>query len=142
MRALKTCLWIVGVCCCLSVFGLLLPLSVLETFAKVFGNEAFPDSPVFVYAVRIMSATYVAVGVFFIILAQHPMKYGVLVPFSGAAAVFIGVACGICGFVARMPLLWFLGDFLFCTAFGILILVFWRRTLTPSNEAKVQQPSP
>jgi len=74
-----------------------------------------------------MSATYAAAGVFFVILALHPMKYGVLVPFSGAAAVFLGVVCAISGYVSRMPFLWFMGDAVACTLFGILILLFWRR---------------
>ncbi|MBN2457130.1 MAG: hypothetical protein JXB29_11450 [Sedimentisphaerales bacterium] len=127
MRALKICLWIAAVGCLLSVFGMFLPISVWQSFAKVFGIETFPDSPLVVYAVRVMSASYVAVGVFFIILALHPVKYGVMVPFSGLAAVFLGVVCGITGLAAGMPALWFLGDSLSCVALGVLIFVFWKR---------------
>ncbi len=127
MRALKICLWIAGVGCLLSVFGMFLPVRLLESFARVFGGEAFPDSPLFLYALRVVSATYVAVGVFFVILALNPMNYGVLVPFSGVAAVFLGVVCGITGLLAAMPLLWFLGDSLSCAVLGVLIFVFWRQ---------------
>jgi len=67
------------------------------------------------------------VGVFFVILALHPMKYGVLVPFSGLAAVFLGVVCAIAGLVVGMPVLWFLGDSVSCTVLGVLIVVFWRQ---------------
>ncbi|GAI56900.1 unnamed protein product, partial [marine sediment metagenome] len=87
MRALKICLWIAGVGCLLSVFGMFLPMSVFESIAKFFGIESLPDSPLLVYAARLMSTTYAAVGVFFIILALDPMKYGVMVPFSGLGAV-------------------------------------------------------
>ncbi len=127
MRALKICLWIAGVGCLLSVFGMFLPISTFESIAGFFGVESLPDSPLFLYAVRVMSATYVGVGVFFIILALHPMKYPVLVPFSGLAAVLLGVVCGITGLVEVMPALWFLGDSLSCVVLGVLILVFWRR---------------
>ena len=127
MRALKICLWIAGIGCLLSVFGMLLPLSVLESFAKAFGAQAFPDSPLVIYATRVMSAMAVAVGVFFVILALDPMKYGVMVPFSGLAAVFLGLVCGITGLAVGMPPLWFLGDSLSCVVMGVLIFGFWRQ---------------
>lgn len=140
MCPLKTCLWIVGVGCLLAVFGLFLPLSVIESLAKVFGDQAFPpDSPVFAYALRGLSATYVAVGVFYVILALNPMKYGLLVPFSGAAGIFVGLACAVCGPLTEVPPLWFLGDFLFCTVFGILILAFWRRALTAERKSGIRE---
>jgi hypothetical protein len=127
MRALKICLWIAALGCLLSVFGMFLPIGVLESIAKVFGGQAFPDSPLLPYAIRTVSATFVAVGVFFIILALHPMKYGVIVPFSGLASMFIGVVCAITGPAVGMPTLWFLGDSLSCLVLGVLIIVFWRR---------------
>jgi len=129
MRALKICLWIAGILCLLSVFGMFLPISALESIAKYFGIESLhlPDSPLVEYVVRVMSATYVAVGVYLVILALNPMKYGIMVPFTGLAAVFLGVACAITGLVVGMPVLWFLGDSLSCLVLGILILVFWRQ---------------
>ncbi len=128
MRALKVCLWIAGLGCLLSVPGIFLPISAWESIARFFGVESLPDSPLFWYAARLMSATYAAVGVFFIILALHPMKYGVMVPFSGLAAMFIGVVCAITGRAVGLPTLWFLGDSLSCLVLGILIVVFWRQT--------------
>ena len=129
MRALKICLWIAGILCLLSVFGMFLPISVWESIAKYFGIESLhlPDSPLFEYMVRLMCATYAGVGVYFVILARRPMKYGVLVPFTGIAAVLLGVVCGITGLVVGMPVLWFLGDSVSCTVLGVLILVFWRK---------------
>ena len=130
MRGLKICLWIAGVACLLSVFGMFLPVRVVESLVKAFGGERFVDlldSPVFLYSLRLMSATYVGVGVFFVILALDPMKYGVMVPFTGIAAVLLGVFCGITGLAVGMPVLWFLADSVSCTVLGILIVVFWRR---------------
>jgi hypothetical protein len=129
MRALKTCLWIVGLICLLAALGLFLPMSVLESLANAFGNEAFPDSPAFAYTIRGLCATYVAAGVFLIILARSPMKYGVMVPFAGAAAIFVGVACGVAGVATRVPPMWFLGDLVSSTLAGILILLLWRRAV-------------
>ncbi len=80
--------------------------------------------------------TYVAIGVFYIILGLDPMKYGAMVPFSGAAAVFVGVCCGAFGLLSEMPLAWFLGDFLGCTVLGVLILAFWRRAASKARTAE------
>ena len=127
MRGLKICLWIAGILCLLSVVGMFLPIRVVESFARAFGVQALPDSPLVMYVVRVMSATYAAVGVYFVILARDPMKYAVLVLFTGLAAVFVGVVCGITGASVGMPPLWVLGDFISCTVLGVLILVFWRQ---------------
>ncbi|MHC4477356.1 MAG: hypothetical protein ACYTEL_17045 [Planctomycetota bacterium] len=127
MRALKICLWIAGMLCLLSVFGMFLPLGVLESIARFFGDQTFPDSPLLLYAVRTVCATFVGVGVYFIILALRPMNYPVLVPFSGLVSVFIGVVCAITGPIVGMPVLWYLADSLSCLVLGILILVFWRQ---------------
>jgi len=127
MRALKTCLWIAGILCLLSVVGMFLPISALESIAKFFGIESLPDSPLVLYAARLMSATYAGVGVFFLIIALRPMDYGIMVPFSGLAAVVLGVVCAITGLAVGMPVLWFLGDSVPCMVLGVLILVFWRK---------------
>jgi hypothetical protein len=127
MRALKVCLWIAGVLCLLSVAGLFLPLSACESIAGLFGIDTLPGSPLIMYAIRTVSATFVGIGAFFIILAMNPMKYGVMVPFSGLVAVFIAVVCLITGLAVGMPPLWFLGDSLSCLVLGVLIIVFWRQ---------------
>jgi hypothetical protein len=135
MRALKICLWIAGISCLLSVFGMFLPISTCESIAKYFGIESLhlPGSPLFEYVVRVTSAMAVAMGVFFVILALHPMKYGVMVPFSGLAAVFLGVVCLITGIAVGMSPLWFLGDSLSCYVLGTLIVVFWRQAKQTSR---------
>ncbi len=128
MRGLKICLWVAGVVCVLSVIGIFLPMSVWEWFGRAFGIDlALPEGPVWTYAVRLMSATYGVIGVYLLILALDPMKYGVMVPFTGIAALFVGICAGIVGLAAGMPALWFLGDCISCTVMGILVLVFWKR---------------
>ena len=128
MRGLKICLWIAGIGCLLGVFGMFLPVRVVESLAKVFGGQLVcTDCPLCLYALRTVSAACVGIGVFFVILALNPMKYGVMIPFAGLAAVFLGVVCGITGAAVGMPHLWFLGDSVSCTVLGVLILVFWRR---------------
>ncbi len=133
MRGLKICLWITGILCLLSVVGLFLPVSACESIAGFFGIEMLPDSPLIMYGIRTMSATFAGIGVFFIILALNPVKYGVIVPFSGLTAVFIGVVCFITGLAVGMPAFWYLGDSLSCLVLGVLILVFWQKAKSLSE---------
>ena len=127
MRALKICLWVAGIVCVLSIFGMVLPVSSLKSISKLYGIESFADSPQFIYAIRVGLGTYAAVGLFFVILALDPLKYGMMVPFSALAAVFIGVLCAIAGLLTKVAFWWFMGDFVSCLVFGILILVFWKQ---------------
>ena len=127
MCGLKICLWIAGILCLPAVVGLFLPLSACESVTGFFGIETLPDSPLVMYAIRVTSAMCVGIGVFFIILALNPVKYGVLVPFSGIVSVLLGVVCGITGPAVGMPPQWYLGDSLSCLVLGVLILVFWRK---------------
>jgi hypothetical protein len=127
MRGLKICLWLAGVLCLLSAFGMFLPISAWESIAKAFGVESLPDSPLFEYMVRLMLATYVGVGVYFVILALRPADYGIMVPFSGLAAVILGVVCAITGLIVQMPVQWFLGDSVPCIVLGALILIYWQK---------------
>ncbi len=120
MRGLKICLWISGIMWLLSVIGVFLPVSVVESF---------PDSALFLYGLRVMSAIAAGVGVFYIILALRPMDYGIMVPFSGIGSIVLGVICGIAGISIKIPIPWFLGDALGCFVIGVLILAFWRQSV-------------
>ena len=128
MRGLKICLWIAGVGCLLAGIAMFLPLGMLESMVKVFGEESFPSSAVFFYLLRVTLATYFGIGLFYVILARDPMKYGVIVPFSGVIAVFIGVVCAVAGLLFEMPVLWFLGDAIPCLVLGVLIFIFWKKS--------------
>jgi cellulose synthase/poly-beta-1,6-N-acetylglucosamine synthase-like glycosyltransferase len=113
-----------------------LPISTWDSIIKFFGAEPFPAIPVVMYFIRVTSATYVAVGVFLIILALRPMAYGVIVPFSGWASIVLGVVCAITGYMENMPTCWFLGDSLSCIVFGVLIVIFWQKA---KRTARVEQ---
>jgi hypothetical protein len=140
MRPLKAVLAIAGVVCLVSVLGLVLPLSALQSLTTAFTGEELPEGPVFVYGLRAISATYAAIGVYLLILARDPARYGVLVPFTGVAAVVIGIVCGVVGAAVRLKPVWFVGDFLGLVVFGLLILILWGRI--PGPEAPEPQAPP
>jgi peptidoglycan/LPS O-acetylase OafA/YrhL len=112
-----------------------LPVSSWESVAGAFGTESFPDSPQVIYAARLLSATFTLVGVFLVILALDPLKYGVMVPFTGIAAVILGAFCAAAGLLAKMPTWWYLGDALCCLVLGVLILVFWQQANQTSGSS-------
>ena len=127
MRQLKICLWVVGVLYSLALVGLFMKSSTIESVATTFGSPAFPDAPLFAYTLRVMLGVYSAIGLFHVILALNPMKYGALVPFAGLAAILVGAICLVWGVKVRLSALVYLADFLFCELFGALIVVFWLR---------------
>jgi hypothetical protein len=127
MRGLKICLLIAGLLCLPCVGGVFLPISTLESFTKYFGVASLAGPPLATYSIRVVSATYAGIGVFFVVLALNPLKYGVLVLFSGIGSVLLGMVCGITGSAVGMPPQWFLCDTSSCLVLGILILVFWQK---------------
>jgi len=127
MRGLKICLWLAAIGCLLSVFGMFMPMSMWQSVAEFFGVEPLPDTPLFEYIMRVMSATYVGIGVFYVILARKPLSYGVMVPFSGIGAVLLGVVCLIVGMSLEFSPAWYLGDAISCIIVGALILFFWKQ---------------
>ena len=127
MRRLKLCLWITAVSCLAAAVFMVLPIPTIESFFENFGIEPLPDTPIFIYIARLISATYAVIGVFLVILALKPMKYGVLVPFAGVSTLFIGLVCGTVGVISVIPKLWFLGDALFGIILGLGILISWQK---------------
>ncbi len=141
MKGLKSILWIAGVVCLLAVLGLVLPMSTLDQMTQVLGGVSLPEGPLVIYGVRAISATFMAIGVFYIMLARDPKRYGPMVPFSGAAAVFLGITCGVTGIALGLSVLVYLGDSAGCIIMGILILVFWNKSRreTETSGASGQQ---
>jgi hypothetical protein len=125
MVALRICLWLTGIVCLLAVPGVFLPMSSWEPVTKFFGVELLPDIPIFEYLARLVCASYAGIGIYFVILGLRPMKYGILVPFSGLVSVAFGVVCIIIGNQTGMPSKWFLSDGLSGMILGVLILLFW-----------------
>lgn len=127
MGALRICLWVTGIACLTAVPGIFMPMSSWEPVIKFFGVESLPEAPIIEYTARLMCATYAATGIYFIILGLRPLKYGILVPYSGLACVLLGVFCWITGKETAMPPKWFLSDSLSALILGVLILLFWLR---------------
>jgi len=129
MRGLKICFWVGGFFCLLSLVGVFLPVAVLESIFKCFGVDAAGvlGRPMVEYIVRLVAGTYGAVGVYLLILAKEPMRYGALVPFTAVASLLLGAGCIVIGMMVGMPAKWFLGDAGGCLVFGVVVLLLWWR---------------
>lgn len=142
MFGLKSCLWIAGIACLVSVCVMFfLPLSGWESIAKHFGVESLPDTPMFVYVARLTSAMWTMIGVFFIILAMNPAKYDIMIPFAGLAMVFLGMVCWVTGLVMEMPSRLVLSDSLSGIVLGTLIFAFWKKNRRPEQELSTNSAS-
>ena len=139
MRALKICLWVVGLACLLPGVVLFLPMSTYNSISQFFIDIELPKDPLFAYAVRIMATTYVPVGVFYIMLALKPHGYGLMLPFAGIAPVVLGIACMAVGIAEGLPFTIFGGDAVFALLMGGLILYFWRTEKTERPETGTKQ---
>jgi hypothetical protein len=135
MGGLKVWLWIAGLFCLSAIVGVFAPMSLWPKVTGFFGVETLPDAPVFVYFARLLSVTSGGIGIFFIVLALRPAKYGVLVPFSGIMSVLIGLTALITGIIVQMPAKWYLCDSLPCIILGILILAFWPQAKSAAVKA-------
>ena len=129
MRGLKICLWVAGVLFLLGAAGIFLPDPAWVSIVEFFGGESsdLAYSPLSEYLLRVALAMSFLMGVYLVVLALQPMKYPVLIPFTGLALLFLGLACGVSGVLAAMPVLWFMGDSLSCLVLGVLILLFWQK---------------
>ena len=136
MKALRTTLVVTGLLCVLAIVGMALPVPTMEKLADRFGlGKTLIGTPLFIYTVRVMCATFVAIGVFLLILAGDPLRYGVMAPFAGAASVWIGVSCALFGMASRLHAIYFVGDAAICILLGIMIMRFHRRAVAEAEAA-------
>jgi len=128
MRALKICLWIVGIFFLTGLVGLFLPDAVWVSIVQFFGVEAaaFTDFPLAEYMLRACLAMSAIIGVYLIVMALDPAKYKVLIPLTGLALMSLGLVCLLSGLLSAMPAKWFIADSFSCMLPGTMIIVFWQ----------------
>jgi len=125
-RKLRIVLYVAAAGCGLSVFGIVLPWNWLSGWTAAWGLGGIPPGPLAVYAIRTVSATFVFIGLFFLLIARDPVTYAPFLNLATAALLVIGLVCLIVGPSAGMRPPWYLVDFVFCWVTGFL-LVAWRR---------------
>jgi hypothetical protein len=73
MKSLKVALWVAAKGCLAAVPFIVLPWSVVDKIALLFGIEPIPNDPLIMYILRVSCAVYGMIGVYFIIIARDPL---------------------------------------------------------------------
>jgi len=139
MRMLKFCLWVVGALCLLPVVVLFLPMATYRAFSGVLIDVQLPDHRLFAYAIRVASATSVLVGIFYIMLALKPHRYGLMLPFAGAAPIFLGITSIVAGVAEGISFFVFGGDAVLSLLMGGLILYFWYQEKSERSDTRPEE---
>jgi hypothetical protein len=128
MKGLKVVLWICAVACLLGFVFAALPWRVTITWFQLTGAEPPTPDAVTVYVFRLFMAVSGIIGVFFIILARDPLKYGVMLQFAAYGLLSFGVFCLVGGIKYPISLGAYLGDAIFGLVAGVLLLIFRRKS--------------
>ncbi len=127
MSGLKIVLWLTGVICLCGFIGIILPWSIIAKLASISNWDVSGFQGCEKYVVRIAMAAFGMIGVFFLILARDPLKYGIMLSLAGYGLLVFGLICLVWGIYYRLtgfPWWSWLGDVLFCLITGGLIVYF------------------
>jgi hypothetical protein len=74
-------------------------------------------------------ATFGLIGIFFVILARNPIKYGGMLPLAGFGILFMGLFSLVGGIRYGFPVWSYIIDFIFCTVAGALIFILRKKVM-------------
>ena len=128
MKSLKVALWITAIGCLTAVPFIFLPWAAVESIGSWFGIESLPDMPIAVYFFKVVFGVFGLIGVFFIILARNPLKYGSMLNLGAFGLILFGLLALILGLAIGLPPIVYIGDGLSGLVLGTAILVFFSRS--------------
>jgi hypothetical protein len=115
-----------------------LPWSTLVACYQWFGYQ-FPSSePLIIYMVRIFAATFGLIGIFYLILALNPLKYGSMLLLAVFGMLSTSAFCLVGGIWYSLPVFVYLFDVITCAVLGLLIMRF-RKNAIHAEMIKVTQ---
>ena len=114
----------------ISVFGVLLPWSVMDIVLQNMGASAPITNVQVQYWFRMATGAWSIIGFLYLMVLLKPQKYNNLIPLLAWGTVFEGVVLLIHGLYLNLPLFPFYGDVGFCLIVGGGLLL--------SNNAKKQ----
>ena len=129
MKGLKITLWVCAIAFLLSFIGAALPWRALTAWANQFGVQIPTAEPWTVFWFRILFATYGMIGVFFVILARNPLKYGEMLLLAAYGLLLLGVLVLIGSIRYELPFITYIVDVIFCFITGALILIFRKEAI-------------
>lgn len=129
MKVLKIILWVCGIAFLLSFVGLLIPWRVMAACIERVGIEVSVVAPFKAYIARLTLGCSGLAGIFFVILATDPLRYGPMLPLAGCGLIFMGLICLVGGIRYDLPAVMFYLDMVFGLVGGALILAFRAKAL-------------
>ncbi|MFH2046773.1 MAG: hypothetical protein ABIK92_16700 [Pseudomonadota bacterium] len=127
MRSLKTALWICASGCLAAIPFVVLPWEIIQDLFVWFGIEPIPDTPLLIYFFRGACGIIGLIGIYFIILARNPVKYGPMLNLGAYGLMVFGLLSLILGLSLEMSLKIYLGDAIFGIALGLIVAILSRR---------------
>jgi len=73
------------------------------------------------------------IGIFFVILARNPLKYGAMLPLAAYGLLCYGVFCLVGGIRYGLPVWTYSGDVIFGVVAGVLILVLRKKAMRANS---------
>jgi hypothetical protein len=132
MKVLKTALWFGAIYCLVESICVFLPWWAITAYFDFYGFQVPAAEPINVFMIRLLSALFGMIGIFFIILSQNPLKYGAMLLLAAYGLLCLGVFYFLYGILYGLPISIY-ADIIYVVAAGILILIFRKRALRNSN---------
>ena len=124
MKILKIALWVTGIGCLVAVPFIFFPWHAIETIGSCFGIESLPNTPISIYFFKVVFGIFGLIGVFFIILAKNPLKYGAMLNLGSIGLILYGLLALILGLCIGLTPFVYIGDGLAGLVLGIVIFIF------------------
>ena len=133
MKGLKIILWICAICCLLGFIFAAFPWRAITALFNWVGLQPPVAEPITAFMFRLCLATFGMIGIFFVILARNPLKYGAMLLLAAYGLLFYSVFCLLGGIRYGFPIWTFAGDVVFGVVAGVLILTFRKKAIQATS---------
>ena len=129
MKVLKIILWICAIFCLLGFIFAAFPWRAITAWFNWVGYQPPAAEPITVFMFRLCMAIFGMIGIFFVILARNPLKYGAMLLLATYGLLFYGVFSLVGGIRYVLPVWMYAGDVIFAVIAGVLILIFRKKAI-------------
>ena len=133
MKVLKIILWICAISCLLGFIFAVFPWRAITAWFNWVGYQPPAADPITVFMFRLCLAIFGMVGIFFVILARNPLKYGAMLLLAAYGLLWYGVFCLVGGIRYVLPVWMYAGDIIFGVIAGVLILIFRKKAIQANS---------
>ena len=133
MKGLKIILWICAICCLLEFIAAALPWQAITAWYHGVRFQCSAAEPITVFIFRLFLAMFGMIGIFFVILARNPLKYGAMLLLAAYGLLCFGVFCLVGGIRYALPVWTYSSDVVFCVIAGVLILIFRKKAMRANS---------